>query len=136
MIDIQTKIHDKFSIEFKIGFSGREGVKVDHFDVNSWIFLPNGLDINKSTYSKDRFFSDMKSNIRLLTPSFTMREMTEGEASPFQHVKRSLQALLEQHLPERLNEFEFQLKLFGSIFKSAIRNESAEIMNRANDHLI
>ena len=51
MINIQTKIHDQFSIKFKVGFSGTEGVKTDHFDVNSWIFIPNNLDINKTTYS-------------------------------------------------------------------------------------
>ncbi len=84
MIDIQTKIHDQFSIEFKVGFSGTEGVKVDHFDVNSWIFIPNGLNINKQTYTKERFYSDMKSNVRLLTPAFTLKQMVEGEESPLQ----------------------------------------------------
>ena len=133
MIEIQTKIHDQFSIEFKVGFSGREGVKVDHFDVNSWIFIPNGLDINKSTYSKDRFYSDMKSNIRLLTPSFTLKDMAEGENAPLQHVRKSLEAVVAEPSSERLSEFEFQLKLFASIFKSSIRNESAKIMAKADD---
>lgn len=135
MIDIQTKIHDKFSIEFKVGFSGREDIKVDHFDVNSWIFLPNGLDINKSTYSKDRFFSDMKSNVRLLTPAFTLKQMVEGEESPILHVRKALETWLTQPTQEHLDEFEFQLKLFASIFKSSIRNESANIMNHADDSL-
>ena len=128
MIDIQTKIHDSFSIEFKIGFSGREGVKEDHFDVNSWIFIPNGLDINKQTYSKERFYADMKSNVRLLTPAFTLEQMLKGEDAPLFHVKRALDAVLAEATLERMNEFEFQLKLFASIFKSSIRNESAQIM--------
>lgn len=133
MIDIQTKIHDKFSVEFKIGFSGREGVKVDHFDVNSWIFIPNGLDINKQTYSKERFYADMKSNVRLLTPAFTLKQMLVGEGAPIIHVKKALQSVTEETTPEHLNEFEFQLKLFASIFKSSIRNESAKIMAHPND---
>ena len=128
MIDIQTKIHDKFSVEFKIGFSGREGVKEDHFDVNSWIFIPNGLDINKQTYSKERFYADMKSNVRLLTPAFTLKQMLEGEEAPLHHVKNALEAATAEATEERLNEFEFQLKLFASIFKSSIRNESAHLM--------
>ena len=132
MIDIQTKIHDKFSIEFKVGFSGREGVKVDHFDVNSWIFIPNGLDINKQTYSKERFYADMKSNVRLLTPAFTLRQMLEGEEAPIHHVKKALEAVIAEPTEERMNEFEFQLKLFASIFKSSIRNESAQIMAHAD----
>jgi len=133
MIDIQTKIHDYFSIEFKIGFSGREGVKVDHFDVNSWIFLPNGLDINRSTYSKERFFSDMKSNVRLLTPAFTLKQMVEGEESPISHVRKALETMLAEPTQEHVDEFEFQLKLFASIFKSSIRNESANIMAHADE---
>jgi hypothetical protein len=133
MIDIQTKIHDKFSIEFKVGFSGTEGVKMDHFDVNSWIFIPNGLDINKQTYSKDRFYTDMKSNVRLLTPVFTLKQMVEGEEAPIHHVKTALESLLNESSPEHLDEFEFQLKLFASIFKSSIRNASAKIMAHADD---
>lgn len=128
MIDIQTKIHDQFSIEFKVGFSGTEGVKVDHFDVNSWIFLPNSLNINEKTYSKDRFYSDMKSNVRLLTPAFALKEMVEGEEAPITHVSKALEIVLREPSPEHLDEFEFQLKLFASIFKSSIRNASAAIM--------
>lgn len=133
MIEIQTKIHDQFSIEFKVGFSGTEGVKVDHFDVNSWIFIPNGLDINKQTYTKERFYADMKSNVRLLTPAFTLKQMLEGEEAPMIHVKKALEALLVESTPEHLDEFEFQLKLFASIFKSSIRNESAKIMAHVED---
>ena len=135
MIDIQTKIHDQFSIEFKVGFSGTEGVKVDHFDVNSWIFIPNGLDINKSTYSKERFYTDMKSNVRLLTPAFTLKEMLEGEEAPIHHVEKALEAVLNDNSQEHLEEFEFQLKLFASIFKSSVRNASVVIMDHADDPL-
>ena len=129
MIEIQTKIHDKFSIEFKVGFSGRDGVKMDFFDVNSWIFIPNGLYINKNTYSKDRFYTDMKSNIRLLTPSFTLREMVNGDDAPILHVKKALEEAKKEPSEEHLEEVAFQLKLFGSIFKSSIRDESKEIRN-------
>ena len=136
MIEIQTKIHDKFSIEFKVGFSGKEGVKVNHFDVNSWIFIPNGLYINKQTYSKDRFYIDMKSNVRLLTPAFSLRQMVEGENAPFLHLKKALDEALAQPSPEHNSEYEFQLKLFAAIFKSSIRNESTEIINHPVDDLI
>ena len=129
MIEIQTKIHDQFSIEFKVGFNGTEGVKVDHFDVNSWIFIPNGLNINKQTYSKDRFYNDMKSNVRLITPVFSLRQMVEGEGAPIEHVRKALDKVRSNPIQEHLDEFEFQLKLFASIFKSAVRNESAEIIN-------
>ena len=128
MIDIQTKIHDKFAIEFKVGFSGREDVKDEHFDVNTWIFVPNGLDINKNTYSKDRFYTDMKSNVRLITPSFSMSEIVGEEAVPFRNLKKAVDDVIADPSAEHRTEFEFQLKLFGSIFKSSVRDAAATII--------
>ena len=133
MINIQTKIHDQFSIEFKVGFSGTEGVKTDHFDVNSWIFIPNNLDINKTTYSKEQFYSDMKSNVRLITPAFTLKQMVEGEGAPMAHVGKALDAALAHPSEEHTQELEFQLKLFGAIFKSSLRNEAIEIIKNHNN---
>lgn len=123
MIDVETKIHDKFALEFKIGFSGQENSKINNFSVNSWIFLPNSLDINKSTYDKERFYKDMKSNIRLITPVFKLNEIVENEAIPFNNVKISFQCVSADKSKENLIDFEFQLKFFGAIFKSAVRND-------------
>lgn len=133
MIDIQTKIHDKFAIEFKVGFSGREDVKDERFDVNTWIFVPNGLDINKNTYSKDRFYTDMKSNVRLITPSFSMSEIVGEEAIPFRNLKKAVEDVVADPSEEHRAEFEFQLKLFGSIFKSSVRDSSASIIKSLSE---
>jgi len=122
MIDVETKIHDKFALEFKIGFSGQENSKKNDFSVNSWIFLPNSLDINKNTYDKERFYKDMKSNIRLITPVFKLKEIVENEAIPFKNVENSYHRLTVDKSQENLVDFEFQLKLFGAIFKSSVRD--------------
>lgn len=135
MIDIQTKIHDKFAIEFKVGFSGREDVKDEHFDVNTWIFVPNGLDINKNTYSKDRFYTDMKSNVRLITPSFALKDMVGEEAVPFGNLKKAVADVVADPSAAHRSEFEFQLKLFGSIFKSSIRDAAATIITHLPESL-
>ena len=135
MIDIQTKIHDKFAIEFKVGFSGREDVKDERFDVNTWIFVPNGLDINKNTYSKDRFYTDMKSNVRLITPSFALKDMVGEQAVPFRNLKQAVTDVVADPSPEHRSEFEVQLKLFGSIFKSSVRDASALIIKNFDDAL-
>ena len=68
MIEIQAKIHDKFSIEFKVGFITRKRLAISDFVMNTWIFVPHSLDINPMTYDKTRFYRDIKSNVRLITP--------------------------------------------------------------------
>jgi len=123
MINVNTKIHDKFSIEFKVGFAGSEQDKVNDFTVNSWIFVPYSLDINPATYGKEQFYRDVKSNIRLITPDFHLSDMTDGSSSPLQNVQNLLQRYVEQPSETNLTEYNFQVRLFAAIFKSALRDE-------------
>ena len=77
MIDIKAKIHDKFSVEFKVGFVA-DGERGNDFAINTWIFLPNSLDINPATYGKEDFYRDVKSNVRFITPIFPLGEIAGG----------------------------------------------------------
>ena len=123
MINVNTKIHDKFSVEFKVGFAGSEQDSVNDFTVNSWIFVPYSLDINPSTYGKEQFYRDVKSNVRLITPSYRLSEMVEGDASPLHNVQELLQKYIDQPTEANLSEYNFHVRLFAAIFKSALRNE-------------
>lgn len=126
MINITTKIHDQFSIEFKVGFAGSEHDTESNFKVNSWIFLPNNLGINASTYSKEQFYRDVKSNIRLITPNFTLAEMIRGEKCPLVHLQQAVDQYRDQ--PESIHDLEFQVKMFCAIFKSALRDATNGIL--------
>ena len=108
MMDVKTKIHDAFSIEFKVGLKPRESSRDNNFDVGMWIFLPASLDINPATYSKSDFWRDVKSNIRLVTPSYRLDEIACGP--PAEAVRAASG-----------EELEYQLKLFSAIVKSALR---------------
>ena len=123
MIDVQVRIHDRFSVEFKVGYVVRKELKVNDFMMNTWIFLPNTLDINSFTYSKNQFYRDVSSNIRLITPIYTLTEITEEEALPFRFLEVSFHELMAASVRENLAEAEYQIKMFSSIVKSALRRE-------------
>ena len=73
MIDIKPKIHDSNTLEFKVGFLPNDGKTYDDFYMNTWIFIPERLDVNKHTYSKDTFYCDTLSYLRLITPRYELR---------------------------------------------------------------
>lgn len=129
MIEITAKVHDKFSIEFKVGFIVRRKLKVNHFAINTWIFVPNSLDINPLTYSKNQFYRDVKSNIRLITPIFLLREISAGSAIPFHNLEKAFQTIASEPTRTNIREYEYQIKMFTAIFKSAIRNEVIHLLN-------
>lgn len=128
MITIHAKKHDNFSVEFKFGFEGNhEEVGRHEFVVNSWIFVPNSLDINPQTYGKDQFYRDIKSNVRLITPVYLLRELAEPASLPFVTLRGALERLAVQPSAVNQENYESQIKLFVAIFKSALRNHSIHI---------
>ncbi|WP_321321424.1 hypothetical protein [Labilibaculum sp.] len=58
MINEIVRVHDKFSVEIKLGYEPRKDRKVSEFSIKTWLFIPSGLDINSSTYTKEDFYND------------------------------------------------------------------------------
>ncbi len=128
MIDKSVKIHDKFSLELKFGYSTRRKLKKNLFEVNTWIFIPNSLDINRQTYDKSDFYKDLKSNIRLITPEFLLRDIADRAKSPFIHLESSFNALAVSPTRGNTREYEHQIKMFNSILKSSLRDHREHIV--------
>lgn len=127
MIDIDVKIHDRLSIEFKVGFVVRRKLKRNEFAVNTWIFFPNSLDINPTTYDKSLFYRDVKSNLRLITPRFLLREIVRGRAVPLHKLREAMECMAADPTRSNIREFEYQVKMFSAIFKSSQRDAAAHI---------
>lgn len=123
MIDEDVKIHDQFSLELKVGFVASKKQKINNFAFNIWLFIPDSLDINRFTYTKDDFYRDLTTHIRLITPSFLLRNIAELTTLPFSSLEKSFNALAS--VPSRINKanYEYQLKMFLSILKSSLRDE-------------
>lgn len=130
MIEVKVKIHDKFSFEFKISFITNKNAflneKSNEFSINTWLFVPNNLGINRATYSKDQFYKDTVSNIRLITPVFSLKDIYDktDENSPINQVKNAFTDLVA--LPDsqtNIENYTYQIRMFASICKSAVRDK-------------
>ena len=128
MIDIKAKIHDKFALEFKFAYRAQKKIKQNFFSLNTWIFIPNSLDISSSTYNRDDFYRDIRTNTRLITPVFLFREITSGQAIPISNLKKAMKQLAIEPTRTNVSEFEYQIKMFSVIFKSSIRNQLSYII--------
>ncbi len=131
MIEENVKIHNKFSFEMKLGFIARKKLKISEFAVNTWFFIPNSLDINPTNYEKKDFYRDLKSNIRLTTPVYLLRNIVNGAGSPFAMLQKAFTDLAAEPTRTNVNAYEYHIKLFVSVVKSSVRNESAHIVNNS-----
>lgn len=133
MIDIQVKLHDKYSVEMKVGYVVDRHREENEFRVNTWFFVPHSLGISASTYSKDDFYKDTRSNVRLITPIYSLDEIAEGEWTPFLFLEDAFLHLVEESAGEALEMYEYQIKMFTSIFKSALRRKVNEVIHRGEE---
>lgn len=127
MIEIATRIHDRYSIELKVGFVTRKKMRMNDFSLAMWFFIPGSLDITRATYPKDMFYQDVKSNIRLITPVFLLREIAEGPAMPLRNISEAFVRMASNPTRTLISEYEYQIKMFAAIVKSALRDELAHI---------
>ena len=127
MITIQAKKHDNFSLEFKCGFNCKEDGVRDDFSVNAWIFVPNSLDINPENYGKKQFYRDIKSNVRLMTPVYLLKEMADESSLPLTSLRKALEAVAAGAEPSDVDAYQYHLKMFSAIFKSSLRNHAMHI---------
>lgn len=127
MINVRAKIHDKFSVEFKTSFVTRRKLKDNDFMAMMWVFVPNSLDINRSTYSKDAFYQDIKSNIRLKTPQYLLQEIANANSEPFNNLKKAFSNLASKPTRSAVREYEYQIKMYSAIAHSAARDASKYI---------
>lgn len=123
MINIQTKKHDRFSVEFKVGFNATNQSGPNEFTMNTWLFVPNILDINRSTYSKNQFYRDLHSNTRLITPAFLLRDIAQGESLPLKYLESAFKKLASDPTHQNIVEYEYHIKMFAAIFKSSLRDQ-------------
>lgn len=121
-MEIQAKIHDRFTLELKVGFFTRKKHPTSEFAMNTWIFIPNSLDINPKSYTKQNFYKDMRSNVRLRTPQYSLHELAGKDCYAFQLLEDACERLAYAASEENIYEFEYNLKMFASIVKSGIRD--------------
>ena len=124
MIDLSTKIHDKFTLEFKVGFNTEQANKPAKFRdyvMNTWIFVPNSLDINAAKYSKDDFYRDLKSGVRLITPAYELHELANNnELLPSKALTTNFDDL--HAAPDDTLDLTHTIKMYCAIAKSAFRD--------------
>lgn len=117
MIDIRTRIHDKFSLEFKVGYRGDEPQSVGKYQINAWVFIPYSLDVSSKTYHRRDFYRDIRTNIRLITPVFPIDQIVSGDALPLKYLEQSIDG-----------NYEYHIKMFSAIFKSSLRDAIRDII--------
>jgi hypothetical protein len=123
----EIQFRDRWQFELKSEFFPRSPTQASTYGQEFYFFIPNALQINSSTYSKEEFYRDLTHFIRYKTPEFTFKELInpQNEHSP---ISRLHDLLAKEESKETVELADNEIKLLGNILRSSARDRIAEIL--------
>lgn len=128
------EIHFRDNLQFELKSEYFIHPNIDHniYKQEFYLFIPNALQINENTYTRQEFYLDQTTLIRYKTPLFTLQELGQNHnpRSPFTRL------LILAKNPEALanpSAFMDELKLYGNTFKVALRVQTRHLIDQLKD---
>lgn len=128
MIQDTINIHDDFSVEVKLIYENIFKRKKTKYDTITYLFIPNGLNINSQTYTKAKFYNDVKVYIRYNAPRYKLNEILTLKTSPLNQLTAIANKLKSDKKSKKYNlEFESNVKMLGAILNNTLNDEISKI---------
>jgi len=129
-IEQAIKPHDKYQIEIKLDYELLQG-KQTHYQISTYIFVPQSLGITLNTYPKAEFYRDIQNYIRLKTPTLILRDFTKDNlGSPLVAIEKIIATENWAGNPEYRERLINNFKFLSAMLKSAIREHFNLIQKR------
>lgn len=122
MIEEAIHVHDRFQFEIKLAYKLHDEAARSSYGVETYIFLPETLGINRSSYTKADFYNDIQAYIRFKTPSRRLDRLVAGDPNPLDKLKKRLDEVLARTDDTTRANYAYESKMFCNIVKSALRD--------------
>ncbi|MFX1573891.1 MAG: hypothetical protein ACFFB0_14175 [Promethearchaeota archaeon] len=125
--------HDLYNFESKIDYTLEITKKKNtSYILTTYFFIPSSLQINKDSYSKEQFFSDINNKIRFKTPKMSIEEILNerNEFSPMNTILKALKDIeYENSYANFIITIQRELCLLADIIKVSLRDQYNYIQN-------
>ena len=115
------RIRDRFQFDVELGYP----VPPDHqrieYELETYLFLPPTLGINRDNYGKTNFYDDLDAHLRLRTPSVPLDAIVRSARGPLNRLNASVFRLSEHASRTTAESFVIQVKLFCCVVRKSLR---------------
>ncbi|UMB59874.1 hypothetical protein MHL31_12410 [Lutibacter sp. A80] len=137
MIQDNVKIHDNFSLEIKSIYEILSEKKKTTYNTLTYLFIPNGLNINNQTYPKSKFYNDVKVYIRYNASEYTLDEILNVKTGPLHQLIKIVKKISGKKVSKKNKlEFESRVKMLGAILNNTLRTATLLLKNNRKSEII
>ena len=131
MIKDSVKIHDNFSLEVKSIYENTSKKRKTNYDTITYLFIPNGLNINNQTYPKSKFYNDVKVYIRYDASEYTLDDIINLKTGPLKKLIKIVKKISNDKISKDYSlEFESSVKMLGAILNNTLRLETNSLITK------
>jgi hypothetical protein len=141
MIRESIKIHDNYQFELKQTYNlSLDEKRKNSYFVQTYFFIPNNLNINRETYTREDFYKDLRATVRLTTPSILLKTL-EADSAIMKTMRQSIEELIKKNRNRQsIANYEYQVKVFCLIYKKSMKIQLGFIRKshrkREMEHLV
>jgi hypothetical protein len=122
-LEQQVDIHDRSQFEIRLNYDQELTSKKNCYRVESFLFFPRSLRVDSHHYNKEVFYQDLKTNLRLRTPTIAISKLVDSDDSSSLRVR--IDAPFNRLLAGRarktdVDDIAYELKVFGTIFRGQV----------------
>ena len=125
--------HDNYNFESKIDYilDRTPSEKESSYLLEVFLFIPESLQINKESYSKEQFFLDLNNRIRFKTPQMTIQGLLDenNKLSPIYVILKKLKEIEYGQVSHETHiRIEREIRLLACIVKVSLRDQFSFIL--------
>ena len=128
-------IHDDYKFDIQLDYNLDENEKNTVSEIEAYLFIPNSMGINKHNYSKEDFYSDMHSFVKLNIKPYDINELLNNKQSPLFRLEDSITALKNESNDDGIKSFEYHLKSFCHIVDKTMKSSDQKTVSQIKDLL-
>lgn len=126
LLDSKVDVHDRRQFELKLEYQPSGTDDESEYLVETILFVPSSLNVNKDTWPRERFYADLHNYVRLKTPVLSFDEILTGRHSPLvQLEERQLLGLMGTEA-----ELVWDAKMAACVFRGALRRFARSMKKR------
>ena len=133
MIHLNTEVHDSTTLEFKISYETHERLPKADFDLSLWLFIPEYLESNEHSFSRESFYENIKSRMRLISPRYKLDALTSSEALPYERLRKKIKQYAQVENRRTLRELKHDVCMVCNIARSGMRGAMTEAKENTDE---
>ena len=116
--------HDRTQLETVFDYPVLPGLtgatRRQKYVVEAWFFYPPQMGVSPQTYTKDRFYADLRPLVRFREPRFSFKELIglSGSRSPIKYLEDYIRQAADGHPPAAIQRAVSEARIFGCSFAS------------------